>query len=428
MFARLGRLRGAGAITVLQTLSKGLAFLRELLVAALFGASKWVDAFVVAVALYSLFAPLISDALQTLATPVLSKLHGKDTGAEHKVSSDYLRVNLLAFAALTLAAFALLEPLIGLLAAGLPQATRALIAGYAWLLLPFGLLTALQGLLTSQLNAQEKYGLSELVLLVMNVAVLGFLYVLARVTYSFALPLSLSLGAVVGLLLFVLVVRPRIRLGPLDNRVKASFAMLPAMLSGYGLVQVNILVDRYFASSLPTGSIAAISYANKLTFLPLSVVVAGVIAISFVGFSKADTLHSALAILKKSSLLTVALLAPFALLLGLFAYPVTRLLYFRGAFDLHALELTSQALQVLSLAIVPLGLAQVFQKFLYAHQDSRSVLAASLLSVVSAVACNFALVPLYGMTGLLWATVIANVVLDAALLTFIWQRARREVV
>lgn len=415
MKIRSPQFKGIIYITALQFFSKGLGFGRELLIASLFGVSKYVDAFVLAQNVFNVFAPLIADAGQTLTTPLLSRLQKSDPSRRSIVASALLW---------TLAAAGLIALLIGVsihsflhvIAPGLSTETKGIVTQYYWLLLPFGFLTALSGVLGASLNSQERFGASESVMLSMNlVGLLGLVW-LARDHQAYALPVSLSVGALSSMCLYLMLVRPSLRGRFNEPAMTRQFRILPPLLSGYLLVQVNILVDRHFASSLQEGSIAAINYANKVVFLPLSVVVSGVIAIAFVRFAQITDSRAAQRLLAKMGVAITALLLPLTLLLTLCAPWVVRLLFFRGAFDVAAVEMTSLALRVLALALIPLGVAQLLQKYLYARGLANIVFIASFVSVCTGVAANVLLVPRVGMSGLLWSIVIANIILVVILI------------
>jgi putative peptidoglycan lipid II flippase len=47
--------------------------------------------------------------------------------------------------------------------------------------------------------------------------------------------------------------------------------MLPAVV-GAGVVQINLLIDVILASTLPTGSVSYLYYADRLNQLPLAVI------------------------------------------------------------------------------------------------------------------------------------------------------------
>ena len=65
------------------------------------------------------------------------------------------------------------------------------------------------------------------------------------------------------------------------NLFKNTFLALSPIIIASIAYQLNAVVDRMIASGLQAGSVSALNYANKLMFLPLSIVLLSFITVLF---------------------------------------------------------------------------------------------------------------------------------------------------
>lgn len=177
-------------------------------------------------------------------------------------------------------------------------------------------------------------------------------------------------------------------------------------IANTGAVFIYTLVDRYFASSLPVGNVAAISYAQLLFSQPVGFMSS---AMSIYLVRASETVK-----VKKQGevqLFTTLFMAwsyflPAALLLAALAGPVVRLLLGYGAFDARAIALTSPCLAVMALGIPILVWNMVMGKYAQALGRLRLLAVWSYLGVIGNFFLDWAFVKPFGAPGLCAATVI----------------------
>lgn len=413
-------------IAGLQIATKGIGFLREILIARFFGISQYADAYVIGQNIFNLFAPLISDALQTVGTPILSKLHSKSKLKHLHIASVLIAWGVLISLILAAATALFIEPLLKIITPGINNEVYELVKGYIYLLIPYAVIFSISGAFAAFLNSAERFGLSEVGMLIINAVSVALLLVINWINPRITLPLSLSLSFVIGAVYFFRVIKPYVTIDLYNELLLPAKRVIPAMLVSYGLVQINFIVDRYFASTLPTGTFAATSYANKILFLPLSIISTSINTIAFVRFSKLSDAGDSRRALAKTSLAVALSLLPFAIVLALFPTTIITLLFKRGAFDYQAVELTAKALKILSTALIALGVAGTLQKQLYAEQRSSAVMRGTLVAVLLAITTNYVAVPRLGIQGLMLAVSVSNWGLVAYLFFEVFKVARND--
>ena len=144
-------------------------------------------------------------------------------------------------------------------------------------------------------------------------------------------------------------------------------------------------IDKNLASRLPSGSIAALSFADRLRLLPMDLFVSAVITVIYPSLSEMWAKRDSAGM--GDTLLTGARYAmfvciPAALGLTVLAKPIVRLAFERGAFTPEATLLTAKALSVYSFGIVALALSRIVGVAFYSSQDTwRPVLLLSLIHI-----------------------------------------------
>lgn len=337
-------LRASVLVISLSLFGKALGFLREIEAARLFGIGMEVDAFVAASTLLFFICRMASDSL-LINTPVL--LEGYQNNGAQVPWGEMFRSLLFVSIVLTLLAWLLLPPIVPVLFGGLSQDARQLTVQLVVVMLPLVIGWTMVGALGGVHNAQHRYSGYHAALIVTNGVILVTLWLFAqRIGIK-----SLAYGWVVGIGLGVLVVvyplRHQWRQITMWNGWVSQWLALRSIVWGSGglslwflLNQVPVWIERYYAAQLPTGSLAALGYAQRLFQLPLEMVTAVVISVwvtQVVSMPADRVAQQTFRLMGRLAAVTF----PISLLLALFARPVISLVYARGAFDAYAVTMTA---------------------------------------------------------------------------------------
>lgn len=408
--------RSAGLLAIGSAGSRVLGVGREMVIAALFGATGEVSAFrVAAQAPILLYDLLMGGMLGAALVPVLSQYATARRRPEfiHLVSVLATIFALgLALVVLLLQAFA--PQIAWLLAAGFRTSDPALLALTTRLLrwtLPMLWLLSMVGLATAMLYALQRFSFPALATTIYNAGIILAAPLLAPHIGITALVVGMLLGA--GLQLSVLVIdlgRAGVRW---HLRVNLRHPALRRILWLYLPIALGILVslaqttlDRRLASATGEQSIAWMANATTLQQMPLGLIS---VAISLAAlpqlsqaFAQGDHARY-LAILGRGLRLVLLLIVPAAILLWTLGEPVTRILFERlrfTAFD------TQQVVAALNIYLVGMLCAAVDFPLNYAFYARGNTWLPALVGVVSVgfyVAVAFWLMPRLGYLGLVWA-------------------------
>ena len=221
----------------------------------------------------------------------------------------------------------------------------ALGVNLARIMFPTVVLLGLNGLQSAILNALDEFFLPAIAPVFWNIVIVGtlalslpFLHTMDKRIYAYAV--GILLGTVVQLAIPYPAMRRLGRLAwycdPRDEAVRRVFALMLPVTLGLGLINLNVLVDTWFATSVNHDiGPAAIDKAFRIYMLPQGMFSVAVAAVLFPALSRRAAARDGPGFrdLAGAGLRQIAfLLVPAAALCAVLATPMVRLLYEHGNF------------------------------------------------------------------------------------------------
>ena len=250
--------------------SRILGLIRDVAIAAFFGASRFTDAFFMAYAIPNLFRALFAEgALSSAFVPIMSdKMHRNPDNA-YKYLTDLILV--LSFFTLSITAVFIIfsNYAVLLFIPGYLNDMEVISAASHMLkiVMPYLVIVSICGLLSGYLHVIGSYYIPLSSTAVLNISMIlsAFLggYFGGSVVY-------LAWGALVGgvlqliyILVFAFIKGFRInRKNRIDKMVKKTFKLIIPSIGGVGINQLNFTIGRIIASFLSTGSISCLLYTS----------------------------------------------------------------------------------------------------------------------------------------------------------------------
>ena len=399
--------RNATIITTALTIAgKCLGYVRTLLVAYFFGASLFVDAYYVAFGAITFLTGTIQG---TVESAVLPKMIQNDETTARDLIGWVVSALAIVMGCASLLLLLFPQQYVRIFASTFDE-TRLFHAGnmVKWIL-PYALANLGIGILSIWGNYRQRFTVASTVLVFSNVLSIPALFVLHPLIGNYALPAFQSLSFSLLALCMWYIFRDM----PLRPRHKVSGRLLRRTgrdilycVANTGAVFIYTLIDRYFASSLPVGNVAAISYAQLLFSQPMGFM-GSAMSIYLVRASEAvKTQKEGEAQLFTTLYMAWSYFLPAALLLSALARPVVSLLLGYGAFDAKAVAITSPCLAVMALGIPILVWNMLMGKYAQALGRLRLLATWSYLGVIGNFFLDWAFVKPFGAPGLCAATVI----------------------
>ncbi|MBW6473091.1 MAG: murein biosynthesis integral membrane protein MurJ [Anaerolineaceae bacterium] len=410
---------------VFSLISSTSGFIREILIAAIFGSTWQTDAYFVAITGVQIVNLLLASSLRTILIPILTDVEGA-RGKNRKIQETN---NFINFGILT----SLVLIVVGVLAA--PLITKVLASGFvgeqfelAVLFLRIGMASlifkTIVGIYRGYLQSEERFfesGLSD--------ASVNFLVIF------FLLTMSARFG-IIGLAVFnaasefsqLLLQIPGLKktryfynlyLNLKSKHLSRFMMLLPPVLISTAINDVQKIIDKTIASNLVEGSISALNYAEKIERTIISVFVTALVTVLFPTLSKkaSNDNYDEIKRVSSSGLNSILLITlPASLGLMVFASPIVELVYQRGQFDAKAAEMTAIALVFYALGIVPFSLRMYFNNVYFAIQDTKTPMINGAISVGIKIVLSLILVQYLQHAGLPLASVIAVAIMTGLLI------------
>jgi putative peptidoglycan lipid II flippase len=422
--------KAALMMTVINIASRVLGFVRETVIASVYGATAWTDAYQVAYTLPYFLQTVLGMALVSSVVPLVTRRLARGEREEAwNAANIAMSWVLLLMALLSAGGMICAGMLVSLTAPGFDPPVAAVAARMTVIMFPSIVFMGLAQMATGILNANKSFaaaafapGFSSLIIVGGVLAAGGRgVDVLAWATLvSFAGALVVQLPA-----LYRVGYRFRFRLDRRNPEVNRMFAGLLPIFIGTATNQIYLAINRFFASGLSEGSISALNYAGKLMTLPLNVFVLAISSAIFPSLSEMalDKDKGELGrTLRKGLILVLLITLPAAAGLMALRTPVVRLLFQRGAFDAEATGMTASALLWFGPGMGAMAASQILTRAYYALGDVKLPLAAGLASILVNVLASVLWTESMGQGGLALANSLAS--LFNALLMFVFLRRK----
>jgi putative peptidoglycan lipid II flippase len=395
------------AVTGIATLiSRITGLAREMIFAVMFGASAFMDAWLVAFKIPNFLRRLFAEgAFSQAFVPVISEY-------KHKRATDEVR-ELVDDVAGTFGVVLFAITVIGVIAA--PLLILAFAPGWhsdqnkfdlavsmlRWTF-PYLLFISLSALFSGVLNSYGRFALPAYTQVIMNVVMITVaVWIAPRVANP---ALALAMGVFVsGLLQVGFQVPAVVRLGlfrwprwrPAAEGVRRIGRLMLPGIAGSSMAQVSLLLDTMIASFLVTGSVSWLYYADRLMEFPLGVFSIALATVILPGLSQHHASASPerfTATLDWALRLVIVLVSPAAVAMLVFAGPLTATTLGYGAFTAHDVAMASYALMAYSWGLIGFSLVKVLAPGYFARQDTRTPVRVGLIALGCNMAINIAVV------------------------------------
>ena len=405
--------------------SRVLGLVRELLVAAIFGASATTDAFNVAFRIPNLLRRLFAEgAFSQAFVPVLAATRAERGDDATQTLIDHIATVLIAVLLLTCVMGVLGAPLlVWALASGLQQTDAAFgtAVGLTRIMFPYIGFMSLVAMAAGVLNTWKRFAVPAATPVLLNVAMVGAAWwgaplLAARgIEPIYALAGGVMLG---GLMQFAVQWWALARLGRVPHvrlswravreawrfdGVRRVLALMAPALLGVGVAQLSLLINTQIASHLTPGSVSWLSYADRLMEFPTALlgVALGVVLTPQLAAAKATGDHSRYSDLLDWGLrLVVVLAVPSAVALMVFTEPLVAVLYHYGAFTAHDVSQTAWALRGYGLGLLGLVAIKVLAPGYFAQHNMRTPVKIAVVVLVLTQLMNLLFVPRLAHAGL----------------------------
>jgi putative peptidoglycan lipid II flippase len=431
--------RSAGIVSLAVMASRLLGLVREMVFAYFFGASKSfaTDAFVIAFRIPNLLRDLFAEgALSSAFVTVFSDyLVTKDEKEAFRLSNLVATMLILVLGVLVVLGIIFAPQVVAVIASGFEgnPAKFELTVRLTRIMMPFILVVALAAQAMGVLNARDRFGVPAMASTFFNIgSIIGGLATAAFLADpTFSHPISsiiekptegitgMAYGVLIGGLLQYAVQWPSLRkagftyrpmLSFSDPGVRRIFSLMGPAVIGAAAVQVNVLINSRFATSIPGGSgpVSWLNYSFRLMQFPIGVFGVAIATATLPAISRSAALkdiaefrHTLAGSIRLAFLLTI----PSAVGLIVMGRPIISLIYEHGkVFGPADTDHTASALAFYAIGLAGYAAVRILAPAFYALNDARTPMMISLLSMATNFVMNWMLVGVLQERGLALST------------------------
>ena len=415
--------RATGVLTLATTLSRVAGLVRDVVVAAVFGAGMVTDAFFVAFTIPNLLRRFFAEGSLTAAfVPTFTDvLQHQGTDEARRVLRICWTLLLLILASVTLLGILASPWLVKLIGYGFTGTAGklALTDLLNRLMFPYIFFVSLVALFAGVLNVSGHFLLPALSPVLLNLAIIASALVLAPrldepVT---ALAYGVLLGGVIQFCMQIPVLYRRGYDLRLDFNfrhsavVRIATLMLPGIL-GVAIYQINVIITRLMASFLQEGSVSWLYYGQRLFEFPQGVFVVSLAQAVLPTMSRqvaADDQSGFRESLRFALILIMLVTIPAAVGLILCSQAVYSLFFMRGSFTAFDVAQSALALTWYAPGLLFVGISRVAVPCFYAMKDTRTPVIVSFWTLLVNLIAGLLLMRLMGHAGLAMALTAAAV-------------------
>ena len=422
-------LRALATVSGMTLVSRILGFVRDAVIAAVFGAGAATDAFFVAFRIPNLLRRLFAEgAFSQAFVPILAEYKARNGADETKRLVDRVTTTLVvALVVATALGVAAATLIVYVTAPGFAAdpAKFGLTVTMLRITFPYILFISLVSLAAGVLNTWSRFAIPAFTPTLLNVAFIVGALAFAR---YFDPPVLVLAWAVLagGVLQLAFQLPALARIGMLprpsfafgDPGVRRVLVLMGPAIVGVSAGQINLLLNTIFASHLATGSVSWLYYADRLMEFPTGLlgVALGTVLLPSLSKAFADGAREEYSGLLDWGLrLTFLLAVPAAAALAVLATPLIATLFFHGRFGPGDLAMTRAALIAYSAGLLGLILVKILAPGFYGQQNIRTPVKIAFVAVAATQALNVVLIGPLAHAGLALAIALGACV-NAALL------------
>lgn len=418
MSANISRMvRNALTMMVGTLASRVLGLAREIITAAIFGASRSLDAFYVAYTLANLARQLLAEgALSAAFVPVFARALD-DKGLDR--AKDLARQAsgaLIGACFLVILLGLLVAPwLVTLMAPGFDAEKTDLAVKLTRWMFPYLMLVSVAALAMGVLNSMDRFFIPAVAPALSNLAYITVVFLLASRGDVMSLVWAVMIGGFLQMALQLFAShREGVSLSPMmprkdDAELRKMIVLFLPYAAGLSLNQINPVISRIMGSFLQDGTISVLTYANRIIQLPLGLIVIAISQAVLPELSRCVLQGSEVFrdTVRDSVRFTLFAIIPITVGACMVSDPVVNVLFFRGAFDVWAWKATSEALFMYALGLPGMACSTVVMRALYAKGLSKAAIIVTSSSVALNLFFSFFLMKSMGLSGLALAPSLA---------------------
>lgn len=418
-------LQATSSLALAGVVVKSAAVGKEMVVAAAYGRSNAMDAFLVAFLIPNLLINIVAESLNQALIPVVVRVRlCEGAEAARRLFSNAVSAACVMLAAAAIGMALAARLLLPFIASNFSPSKFELALRLFYVLLPCVVLGGIASIFTAVLNTADKFLLPALAPILISLTI-----VISTASLRGSLGIwALALGTLAGasfqvLLLGAATQRNGYKVYPswhgIDAATREVGARFWPLLLGAVVASGGMLVDQAMAAMLPPGSISALVFAGRFVSVSLALVagaISNALAPAFSALVAQRDWIACRAAVRSWSIRSAAISIPLAVVLMAGAPMIVRLTLQHGAFGANDSRVVAPVLAMSAIQIPFFVVSRVHYRFIVAMGRSDLIFYCGAINLVIDIVLNIVLMRILGVAGIALATSLWTV----ATFAFLW--------
>lgn len=413
--------------TALALVLKVSGFIRESVVAKEFGASAETDAYFLAFGFITLVIAMISTGFNNVFLPMYIKSRTKNEYTSDQNANALLNWTMIIFILISLLGSYFAHLFVPFIYGHMSAETEALAVDMTQIFFTFMTVIALSGLLDSYLQSRRIFVPSQIAKLLATLMAALFAIFFSDVWGIFSLVYGFVFGTAIGALIQLFFLFRSDYKWQLTFKMEREFKLaflaliVPSLLNSV-VGQINLFVNRFFASGTGDAAVTYLNNASLIVSIPNAIYATTLAAIIFTLMSEQteniakfrDTVFRGMEI----SLVT---LLPIAVGLLVVGDAAISFIYERGKFSPADTANTHLALLLYLPIIVFQGMQLILSRSMYARGKTAVVFRISVTTIAVNILLNWLLVDKYGYPALAISASVVSIYYFAVSMVIVYR-------
>ncbi|MDP4177089.1 MAG: murein biosynthesis integral membrane protein MurJ [Bacillota bacterium] len=408
-------------ITGILIISKGIGFIREFVIAVTLGATRQSDIFKIATTMPNVFLSCISAVLVTAFIPIFASVK-EDREKADTFFNNVFNFILIICIVLSILGVAGSPILIKLFAGGFKGNDFNSAVFMTKITMPSIIFLALSGLYTGYLQSYGVYLQPAMTGIISNIVIIVGLVCFSKYGITAAV-IAFLISSIAQMYIqrpFMHGYKYKFFINIHDKNLKRIVILGLPMFINNIVSQVNLMVDKNFASRLVAGSISVVDYASKLSTIINQVFIVSITTVLYPmlteKFVKKDK-EGFESLFNKTVNLVILVAIPMIVGMIILSTPLVKIFLEHGKFDANATAITSLCLKYLAVSTLGYAFLDSLSKIFFSANETVIPMINGFIQIVINIVLIITLVPKMGVSGLALANTLSSLII--ALLMFI---------
>jgi len=410
--------RSSSGITFLSLLSTIFGFITQIILAAIFGTAKEMDAYLVSITIPAMVISIFSGSLNYTFIPVFVENKTKGLHAEAwETVNNLFNLSFIVFLALALLGIIYSVRIVNIIAPGLSEVTKSIACSLFKIQIPMIAFSGVSAILSGIYYAEKKFLYPSIANLI-NSAILFIIVYLFSGTLGIR---AVAWGGIIGSCAAFFMLLPALLKVPKykftftlkEQGTQRILRLIIPLLFGAIFYRADNLIQRYIASSLTTGSISYLGYAFKLVSTASSLIVSGISIVLLQHVSELSSQNNVKEIghtFSSAFKWLTFFIMPIIIIMVIVGRDLINILFQRGRFDELATYSTWLCLMLYSGVFYGGIIGSITTPIFYAYKNTNIVVTIGIAGALLQAFLSYFLAKSFSYSGLPIAYSISNLI------------------